>query len=386
MIRYTELSMNEGDGVNTAALLPVNHSYVSSCAKSCAEEPKSPVFQSEANFLGVSEEKRGNGKMKKRKSRFVNVVTKVERSISSELRKVLFGSRFRFRLWLKIGTCAVAVLLFFLLAQHLFFQSPFCLAGSPDCAFGHVVVYVVTPTYKRPTQAPDLTRLSQALMLAKAKIFWVIVEDAYAPSKLVGDILRRSGLDGVQLLGKTPVQHKQLSAGKGVAPRRRALAWLRANATAPAVLYFADDDNSYDHRVFAQITQVRKVGVFPVGLVGGFGISSPVVSRDGRVTGFHDAYDRRFAVDMAGFAVNLQLVLSAEQPQMPYKLGRLETAFLESLGVALKDLEPLANNCTEVLVWHTKDQRARFITKSSITHKKYVNTNIPVLYKNILEE
>lgn len=372
--------------MDTATLLPTNHSYVSVWAKRCAEEEKSPAIQYERSFLSVSEEKNGKGKMKKTNNRFVNAVTRLERSIGSELRKVLFGPRLRFRLWLKIGTCVVALLLLLLLAQHVLFQPPFCLAGSPDCALGHVVVYVVTPTYKRPTQAPDLTRLSQALMLAEAKIFWIIVEDAYAPSKLVRDVLRRSGLDGVHLLGKTPVQHKQPSAGKGVAPRRRALEWLRANATTPAVLYFADDDNSYDHRVFAEITRVRKVGVFPVGLVGGFGISSPVVSRDGHVTGFHDAYDRRFAVDMAGFAVNLQLVLSSKEPQMPYKLGRLETAFLESLGVALKDLEPLANNCTEVLVWHTKDQRVKFITKSSIAHKKYVNTNIPVLYQNILEE
>ena len=49
------------------------------------------------------------------------------------------------------------------------------------------------------------------------------------------------------------------------------------------------------------------VSVFPVGLVGKFGLSSPVVV-DGKIKGFYDAYNggRTFKVDMAGFAINVQ--------------------------------------------------------------------------------
>ena len=47
--------------------------------------------------------------------------------------------------------------------------------------------------------------------------------------------------------------------------------------------------------------------MFPVGLVGKFGLSSPVVFR-GALHAFYDSYDsgRIFKVDMAGFAVNLE--------------------------------------------------------------------------------
>ena len=50
----------------------------------------------------------------------------------------------------------------------------------------------------------------------------------------------------------------------------------------------------------------RTVSVFPVGLVGKYGLSSPVV-RNGSVHTFYDAYNggRTFRVDMAGFAVNI---------------------------------------------------------------------------------
>lgn len=39
------------------------------------------------------------------------------------------------------------------------------------------VVYVVTPTYRRPTQKADLTRLAQTLMNLDF-VFWIVVEDA----------------------------------------------------------------------------------------------------------------------------------------------------------------------------------------------------------------
>ena len=49
------------------------------------------------------------------------------------------------------------------------------------------------------------------------------------------------------------------------------------------------------------------MSVFPVGLVGKFGLSSPVILR-GTVHTFYDSYDsgRTFKVDMAGFAVNIR--------------------------------------------------------------------------------
>ena len=48
------------------------------------------------------------------------------------------------------------------------------------------------------------------------------------------------------------------------------------------------------------------MSVFPVGLVGKYGLSSPVV-RNNSVHAFYDAYNggRTFKVDMAGFAVNV---------------------------------------------------------------------------------
>lgn len=44
---------------------------------------------------------------------------------------------------------------------------------------------------------------------------------------------------------------------RGVSNRNRALEWLRANAT-EGVLYFADDDNTYDVEIFDEVRIVER--------------------------------------------------------------------------------------------------------------------------------
>ena len=120
---------------------------------------------------------------------------------------------------------------------------------------------------------------------------------------------------------------------RGVAGRNEAIRWIVENVEGDGVMYFADDDNTYDLRLFEevgneitntkrnpiltlditmQIRATRTVSFFPVGLVGNLGVSSPIV-RDGKIVGFFDGWigNRVFAVDMAGFAVNIATLKKA---------------------------------------------------------------------------
>ena len=63
---------------------------------------------------------------------------------------------------------------------------------------------------------------------------------------------------------------------RGVANRRAALNWIK-NVKKPGVLYFGDDDNTFDLKLFSEIRDTKKVSMFPVGLIGDYAISSPVV-------------------------------------------------------------------------------------------------------------
>lgn len=62
---------------------------------------------------------------------------------------------------------------------------------------------------------------------------------------------------------------------------------------------------------------------------------------------------------MAGFAVSLEYLENSPNATMPYKAGFEEDEFLKSIGLKLEDIEPKANNCSEILVWHTQTKKEK---------------------------
>ena len=65
------------------------------------------------------------------------------------------------------------------------------------------IIYVITPTYQRGTQQPDLTRLAQTLMLVRG-LHWIVIEDAAGKSPFVIDLLVRTGVNYTHLHVETP--------------------------------------------------------------------------------------------------------------------------------------------------------------------------------------
>jgi beta-1,3-glucuronyltransferase S len=62
---------------------------------------------------------------------------------------------------------------------------------------------------------------------------------------------------------------------------------------------------------------------------------------------------------MAGFAVNINHLTKYPNATMPYKAGYEEDAFLKSIGLKMDQIEPKANDCTEVYVWHTQTTKTK---------------------------
>ncbi|XP_073946588.1 galactosylgalactosylxylosylprotein 3-beta-glucuronosyltransferase 3-like [Choristoneura fumiferana] len=239
-------------------------------------------------------------------------------------------------------------------------------------------IYGITPTYARLAQKADLTRLSQTLMLVK-KFHWIVIEDSENKTKLVENLLKESTLKYTHLNVKT----KEIK-GKGVEQRNLALDWLRKYLKtpegAPGVVYFMDDDNTYSLKVFEEIRKVKRVGVWPVGIVGGMRVERPLVT-DGKVSGFSALWKpyRPFALDMAGFAINASLFLDYPEAKFSWKI---EAGFLESeilkYFVTVKDLEPLADNCTKVYVWHTRTQNMTRLDINILRHPPINDADIEV--------
>ncbi|XP_046683733.1 galactosylgalactosylxylosylprotein 3-beta-glucuronosyltransferase P-like [Homalodisca vitripennis] len=237
-------------------------------------------------------------------------------------------------------------------------------------------LYIITPTYRRPEQLAELTRLAQTLMHIP-KIHWLVIEDSRVATPQVTQLLLRTGLSFEHLIAPMPDIYKNKTGSKprGVSNRNRGLKWLRANAT-KGVFYFADDDNTYDIALFQEMRFTERVSMWPVGLCTNFGMSTPIV-RNGSLTGFYDGWiaGRKFPVDMAGFAVNVKFLLQRPKATMPYKPGFEEDGFLRSLApFEPKDIELRADNCTKILVWHTQTKKNKPAVVLDI--KKYRNTNL----------
>lgn len=236
-------------------------------------------------------------------------------------------------------------------------------------------IYVITPTYGRYVQKAELTRLAHTLMLVP-NIHWILVEDAEWQTDMVGKLVTRLrneyDFQAITLLHEpTPAEFKLKSGDprwkypKGIWQRNKAIRWMRDNLVfldRDAVLYFADDDNTYDLEIFNEMRHTRQVSVWPVGLVGGLLVERPIVGSDNqnRVVGFNSMWEKRrpFPIDMAGFAISLRLLMS--NPNATFsnreKIGYVETHFLGQFIKSWDDLEPKADKCTKVLVWHTQSK------------------------------
>uniref|UniRef100_A0A665W590 Galactosylgalactosylxylosylprotein 3-beta-glucuronosyltransferase n=1 Tax=Echeneis naucrates TaxID=173247 RepID=A0A665W590_ECHNA len=249
-------------------------------------------------------------------------------------------------------------------------------------------IHVITPTYSRPVQKAELTRLANTL-LHVPNLHWILVEDSQRRTSLVSRLLLETGLNYTHLNVETPRNYKVRGdtrdprIPRGTIQRNLALRWLRetfrVNNSQSGIVYFADDDNTYSLELFEEMRSTQKVSVWPVAFVGGLRYESPKVNKLGKVYGWKTVFDphRPFAIDMAGFAVNLRLILS--KPQAYFKLrgvkgGYQESSLLKEL-VTLSDLEPKAANCTKVLVWHTRTEKPVLINEGK---KGFTDSNVEI--------
>ncbi|MBN3304800.1 B3GA2 glucuronosyltransferase, partial [Amia calva] len=231
------------------------------------------------------------------------------------------------------------------------------------------VIYAITPTYSRAVQKAELTRLANTFRQVP-HFHWLLVEDSHSRTELVSRFLARSGrnCEQLHLFIKQKRNHAPVLIMEGfyiLSPlliRYQNCKEMNIKQTETTCLC------RWRYLVVAtpnlclwwQMRSTRTVSVWPVGLVGGRRYERPVVDK-GRVVGWYTGWraDRPFAIDMAGFAVSLQVILA--NPKAVFKRrgsqpGMQESDFLKQI-TKVEDLEPKAQNCTRVLVWHTRTEK-----------------------------
>jgi hypothetical protein len=246
------------------------------------------------------------------------------------------------------------------------------------------VLYVITPTHYRVMQRVDLIRLKQTLMLASlqygTKIYWILIEDAEQCSQRLRHLAEDSGLFFAHK-AITQKQHDDLQHGhRGLLQRNLGLETV-LEIGKEGVIYFADDDNGYDVSLFSrELLYTRYTSIFAVGLSGGSAWERCHVNREtGQVDAILSTWKpryrvpnpkrpgkfihpkRKFAIDMAGFALSTTALQTKQARFTPESTsGMLETDFLSQLVQEVSELEPLAANCTRILVWHVKTMEPEY--------------------------
>ncbi len=98
-------------------------------------------------------------------------------------------------------------------------------------------------------------------------LHWIIVEDSEKPSGKIADLLKNVCVSYTHLHAPKPSKN----IGRGAVQRNLGLNWIRqqflGNVSAKTswtqepngVVYFADDDNTYDLRLFGKMRQIKKV-------------------------------------------------------------------------------------------------------------------------------
>ncbi|KAM3606953.1 uncharacterized protein V6R79_026420 [Siganus canaliculatus] len=117
------------------------------------------------------------------------------------------------------------------------------------------VIYAITPTYARPVQKAELTRLAHAFRQVP-RFHWIIVEDSTKRTELVSRFLAQCGVPYTHLHVFTLPEVKGIWAPRATEQRNAALTWLRQhrNRRDAGVVFFADDDNTYSLELFEEVT------------------------------------------------------------------------------------------------------------------------------------
>nr|CDS33254.2 galactosylgalactosylxylosylprotein [Hymenolepis microstoma] len=227
-------------------------------------------------------------------------------------------------------------------------------------------VFIITPTYSRVTQKADLVRLCSTLNNVNF-VHWIVVEDSIGMTGLVNETLANCGVPYTHLFAMSPFRRRKRV--RGSAQRNKGIEWIR-NHPVPenekAIVFFADDDNTYDPRIFKEILTTELGSTWPVGLVGGSMWEGCITDPKDRtkIIAFWCIFRpwRQFPFDMAAFAVNARLFNLFPTAQFDhYRALEQEGVILSQLGFRSGyELEPKVNGCSKILVWHTKTKTPLF--------------------------
>ena len=228
------------------------------------------------------------------------------------------------------------------------------------------LLVVITPTYTRQKLNPkSATRVFRKYTLSQmfismcyattgggTDVWWYLIDENI--SDPIPSFADKCAHVHVTRLPAPPPSNTT-SKHRGVDHRNTGLEHaLRDHKGKNAAVYFADDDNLYAPTLWATAAGASHDALlWPVGWMEDKDGGDAPVHTNGEIHGFQTKFcgkRRKFAIDMAGFAVPLDATANVKF-QHEWDKGLLETSFLE--GIELQGVRVRAVTTShDVLAWH----------------------------------
>uniref|UniRef100_A0AC35TQ49 Galactosylgalactosylxylosylprotein 3-beta-glucuronosyltransferase n=1 Tax=Rhabditophanes sp. KR3021 TaxID=114890 RepID=A0AC35TQ49_9BILA len=225
----------------------------------------------------------------------------------------------------------------------------------------------------------DMISLANTLSHVEA-LHWLIIEDQDQISDSLDIFLEDTNIEYTYLGHKTPDGYPK----KGWYQRDMAVKYIYLNhkaltkGYANTVIYFADDDNTYDIRLFNKyIRKVKKIGVWCCGFLAGHATRAPIVNEKNKVVGFTNGREmiHNFQIDMAMFAISIDAIMTHPH----FEVGKTcddnrngpEKCMLRNFNFTMNDFEPFGKlskkkGPMEVLVYHVRTKKPNVVGSAMI--------------------
>jgi hypothetical protein len=190
-------------------------------------------------------------------------------------------------------------------------------------------IIFVTVTYKRAGRIEFLQRHIDFLISKITNFRWIVVEDGDRTDDEVAALL--DGYNATYLnIGPTK--------DKGNVQRNLALEYIRDHKL-EGVVYNMDDDNLVYPALCDELRKVNRVSIFPVGNLGSVGIERPVIVGNSIIGWMAGWTERKYPVDMGGFALPSQFLFDKPSPIWQHEGIGGETEFIERFAASIQEID-----------------------------------------------
>lgn len=185
------------------------------------------------------------------------------------------------------------------------------------------------------------------------QIVWVVAEDEEVIDPKISRMLRKSEVPYIYFAYGLTRSYGNAQKN-AVLQMTYALSGSNGGLLGHGPVYGLDDDNKMLPELLNVLTNVIRVGAFPVGNLGFTGWEGPILDDEGVIVDTESGWKRKFSLDYGAYTFNSSLLgtLITAPALWKHTAYAGESEFLAQIAGNIRHVEPLCTKCR--VVWHNE--------------------------------